>query len=134
MFVRLYRLLIIHCIYVSVTNPTCPAFSAWLNTGSIKPLKVTGKAIVVCSMALPSKLCVALHDQFNVVSVCNCKPCRSLDFSVLVEILSWFDSDHGTGPPKELQYQLKVDIMSNIKKVMLTKDAPLSSHLADYVL
>ena len=32
------------------------------------------------------------------------------------------------------QCQLKVNIMSNIKKVMLTKDAPLSSHLADYVL
>ena len=28
----------------------------------------------------------------------------------------------------------KVNIMSNIKKVMLTQDAPLSSHLADYVL
>ena len=24
--------------------------------------------------------------------------------------------------------------MSNIKKVMLTKDAPLSSHLADYIM
>ena len=34
MFVRLYRLLLIHCIYVSVTKPTCPTFSAWLNTGS----------------------------------------------------------------------------------------------------
>ena len=34
-FVRLYRLLLIHCIYVSVTKPTCPAFSAWLNTGSV---------------------------------------------------------------------------------------------------
>ena len=28
----------------------------------------------------------------------------------------------------------QVNIMSNRKKVMLTKDAPLSSHLADYVL
>ena len=27
-----------------------------------------------------------------------------------------------------------VNIMYNIKKVMLTKDAPLSSHLVDYVL
>ena len=34
MFVRLYRLLLIQCIYVSATKPTCPAFSAWLNTGS----------------------------------------------------------------------------------------------------
>ena len=32
------------------------------------------------------------------------------------------------------QCQLKVNIMSNIKKVMLTKDAPLSSHLADFIL
>ena len=35
--------------------------------------------------------------------------------------------------PKELQCQLKVNIMANIK-VMLTKDAPLSYHLADYIL
>ena len=53
MFVRLYRLLLIHCIYVSVTKPTFPAFSAWLNTGSIRSLKVTGKAIMLYSMALP---------------------------------------------------------------------------------
>ena len=32
------------------------------------------------------------------------------------------------------QGQLKVNIMYNRKKVMLTKDAPLSSHLADYAL
>ena len=43
MFVRLYRLLLIHCIYVSVTKPTCPAFSAWLNTSFSRSLKVTGK-------------------------------------------------------------------------------------------
>ena len=91
MFVRLYRLLIIHCIYVSVTKPTCPAFS-------IRFLKVTGKAILLYSMALPSKLCAALHGQSNVGSMCDCKPCRSLDLSVLVEILSGVDSDHGTGP------------------------------------
>ena len=98
MFVRLYRLLLLHCIYVSVTKPTCPAFSAWLNTGPIRPLKVTGKAIMLCSMALPSKLCAALHGQSNVGSMCDCKSCRSLDLSVLVEILSGVDSDHGTGP------------------------------------
>ena len=63
MFVRLYILLLIHCIYVSVTKPTCPAFSAWLNTGSIRHLKVTGKAIMLCSVALPSKLCAALIGQ-----------------------------------------------------------------------
>ena len=54
MFVRLYRLLLKHCIYVSVTKPTCPALSAYLNTGSVRSLKVTGKAIMLCSMALSS--------------------------------------------------------------------------------
>ena len=98
MFVRLYRLLLIHCMYVSVTKPTCLVFSAWLNTGSIRPLKVTGKAIKLCSMTIPSKLCAALHGQYNVGSMCDCKPCRSLDLSVLVEILSGVDSNHGTGP------------------------------------
>ena len=97
MFVRLYGLLLIHCIYVSVTKPTCPAFNVWMNTGFIKPLKVTGKAIMLCSMALPSKLFAALHGQNNVGSMCDCKSCRSLDLSVLVEILSGVDSDHGTG-------------------------------------
>ena len=67
MFVRLYILLLIHCIYVSVTKLTCPAFSAWLNTGSVRSLKVTGKAIMICSMALPAKLCAALHGQSSVV-------------------------------------------------------------------
>ena len=98
MFVRLYRRLLIHFLYVSVTKPTCPAFSAWLNTGSIRSLRVTGKAIMLCSMALPSKVCAALHGQSNFGSMCECNPCRSLDLSVLVEILSEVDSDHGTGP------------------------------------
>ena len=132
MFVRLYRLLLIRCMYVSVTKPTRPVFNPWLNTGSIRPLKVTGKAIMLCSMALPSKLCAALHGQSNAVSMCDCKPCRSLDLSVLVEILSGVDSSHDTGPRR--QCNLKVNIMFNRKKVMLTKDAPLSFHLADYVL
>ena len=94
MFVRLYRLLLIHCI----DKTTCPAFSAWLNTGSIRPLKVTGKAIMLCSMALPSKLCAALHGQSNVGSMCDCKPSISLDLSVLVEFFSGVDSNHVTGP------------------------------------
>ena len=51
---------------------------------------------MLCSMALPSKLCAAL--QSYVVSMCDCNPCRSLDLSVLVEILTGVDSDHGTGP------------------------------------
>ena len=55
-----------------------------------------------------------------------------MDLSVLVEILSGVDSYHGTGPRRN--GSVKVNIMSNIKKVMLTKDVPLSSHLADYLL
>ena len=49
------RLLLIHCIYVSVTKPTCPALSAWLNTGAIRSLKVTGKAIMLCSYGITIK-------------------------------------------------------------------------------
>ena len=81
-FVRLYRLLLIHCIYVSVTKPTCPALNTWLITGAIRSLKVTSKAIMLCSMALLSKLCAALHCQSNVGSMCYCKTCRSLDLSL----------------------------------------------------
>ena len=55
---------------------------------------------MLCSMALPSKLCVALHSQSNVGSMCYCKPCRSLDLSVLLGILSGVDSDHGTDPTR----------------------------------
>ena len=113
-------------------KPTHPAFSAWLNIGSVLSLKVTGKAIMLCSMALPSKLCAALHSQFNVGSMCCCRPCRSLGLSVLVRILPGVDSDHGTDPRGN--GSVKVNITFNRKKVMLTKDVPLSSHLADYVL
>ena len=55
---------------------------------------------MLCSMALPSKLSAALHGQSNIGSMCDCKPCRSLDLSVLVDILSGVDSDHGTDPRK----------------------------------
>ena len=58
-----------------------------------------------------------------------CVSYGGLDLSVLVEILSVVDSDQGTGSRR-----YKVTIMSDIKKVMLTKDAPLSSHLADYLM
>ena len=81
---------------------------------------------MLCSMALPSNLCAALHGQSYVCSMCDC---RSLDLSVLVEILSRVVSNHGKG----LLRNCSVNIMANIK-VMLTKDAPLSSHLADYIL
>ena len=53
---------------------------------------------MLCSMALPSKLCAALHGQINVGSMCDCKPCGSLDLSVLVGFRSGVGSDHGTGP------------------------------------
>ena len=107
-FVRLYRLLLIHCIYVLVTKPTGPTFRAWLNRAwFIRSLKVTGKAIMFCSMALPSKLCAALHGQANVCSMCDCNPCRSLDLSVLVEILSGVVSNHGTGPQRNCSVNLK---------------------------
>ena len=133
MFVRLYSLLLIHCIYVSVTKPTCHAFSAWLNIGSIRPLKVTGKAIMLCSMALPSKLCVALHGQSNVGSIViashagvwTCQFWWKFYQELRVTMVQ---------VPEGTQCQLKVNIMSNRKKVLLTKDAPLSFHLVDYVL
>ena len=55
---------------------------------------------MLCSLALPSKLYAALLNQSNVGSMCYCKPCRSFDLSVLVEILSGVDSNHGTGGGK----------------------------------
>ena len=61
MFVRLYRLLLIHCIYVSVTKPTCPAFSAWNNTGAIRSMKVTGKAINSHQFFLPNQNLAKSH-------------------------------------------------------------------------
>ena len=57
---------------------------------------------MLSSLALPSKLCAALHGKSNVGSTCDCKPCRSLDLSVLVGILSGIDSDHGTGPRRNV--------------------------------
>ena len=90
---------------------------------------------MLCSMTLPSKLCAALHDQSNVDSTCDCKPCRSLDLLVLVEILTGVDSDHGTGPRRYSSVNSRSTLcIIFVKKVMPTKDAPLSSHLADYVL
>ena len=68
--------------------------------GSIRFLKVTKKAIMLCRMALPSKLCQVVHGQCSFRSMCDCKPCRNLDLSVFVEILSVVDSDHGTGPKR----------------------------------
>ena len=67
MFVRLYKLLLIHCIYVSVTKLTRPAFSAWLNTGAIRSMKVTGKAIMLCSYGI--NINVILHYMANLMLV-----------------------------------------------------------------
>ena len=53
---------------------------------------------MLCGYALPSKLFAALHGQSNIGLMYDCNPCGSLDLSVLVEILSGVDSDHGTGP------------------------------------
>ena len=116
MFVRLYRLLLKHCIYAYVTKPTFPAFSTWLNTGSIRSLKVTGKAILLCSMTLPPKLCLALHGQSNVGSICDCKPCGSLDLSVLVGILSVVDSGHGTDLSRlDISFQCNEELFQHIE-------------------
>ena len=97
-FVRLNRLLLIHCIYVSLTKPTCSALvPGWILLPSDH---WRWQEQLLCSVvtALPSKLCAALHGQSNVGSMCDCKPCWSLDLSVLMEILSGVDSDHDTGP------------------------------------
>ena len=85
---------------------------------------------MLCSMALPSKLCAALHGQSNAGPMCDCNPCRSLDLSVLVEILSVAMVQ----VPKGTAVSPKVNIIANIKKVMLSKEASLSSYLADYIL
>ena len=88
MFVRLYRLLLIHCIYVSVTKPARPC---------LRSMKVTGKAFMLCSYSIYIYfMCSTTWPIYG--SMCDCKPCLSLDLSVLVEILSGVDSDHGTGP------------------------------------
>ena len=79
---------------------------------------------MLCSMALPSKLCLALHRQFDVGSMCDQFGLVSFGGNSISS-----DSDHGTGPRR-----YKVNILSNRKKAMLTKDALLSSHLANYLL
>ena len=85
-------------------------------------------------MALRSKLCAALHSQSNVGSMCYCKPCISLNLSILVGILSGVDSDHGTGPRRNGSVNSRSTLCQIEKKVILKKDVPLRSQLADYVL
>ena len=97
-FVRLYRLLLIHCIYVSLQNQhALPLVPDWILMPS-DPWRWQEKLLCSVVTALPSKLCAALHGQSNVGSMCDCNPCRCLDLSVLVKILSGVDSDHGAGP------------------------------------
>ena len=54
-----------------------------------------------------------------------CKPCGSLDLSVLVEILSGVDSNHGTGPRR---------YVSSIQGQHYVQYKEGHAHLADYVL
>ena len=89
---------------------------------------------MLCSMALPSNVCAALHGQSNVCSMCDCNPCRSLDLSVWWKVYQELSVTMVWVPEGTVvSTQLKVNIMANIK-VMLSKDAPLSSHLANYIL
>ena len=78
MFVRLYRLLLIHCIYVSVTKATCPAFSAWLITGAIRSMKVTGKATMLCSHGI------------NINAMCSTTWPIKCSFNVLLQAMLKF--------------------------------------------
>ena len=88
---------------------------------------------MLCSMALPSKLCSALHGQSNVGSMCDYKPSRSLNLLVLVETLPGVVSDHGKGHRRYGSVNLR-STLCPIYKVMLTKNVSLSSQMADYVL
>ena len=97
MRVRLYRMLL---YIVSATKPTCPAFSAWLNARATRSLKVPVKAILLCSCTITIKVTCRRSTTWQIkcwYNVCL-QAMRNFDLSVLVEILSGVDSDHGTGP------------------------------------
>ena len=49
-------------------------------------------------MTLPSMICAAPDGRSSVVSMCDSKKCRSLEFSILVGMPLGVDSYHGTGP------------------------------------
>ena len=116
MFVRLYRLLLLHCIYVSVTKPTCPAFSAWLNTGAIRSMKVIGKSVVLCSNGINFNVMYSttwpLYCWFNVWLQARLK--FGLDSFGGNSMRSWQWPWYRS--QKERQCQLKVNIMSNRKR------------------
>ena len=98
MFVRLYRLLLIHVyMYQWQNQHALPLVPGWILVPS-DPWRWQEKLLCSVVMALTSTLCATLHGQSNVGSMCDWKQCWSLDLSVLVEILSGVDSDHGTGP------------------------------------
>ena len=98
MFVR-----VIHCclyivyMYQWQNQHALPLVPGWILVLS-DPWRWQEKLLCSVVTALTSTLCAALHGQSNVSSMCNCKPCWSLDLSVLVETLSGVESDHGIGP------------------------------------
>ena len=75
-----YRLLLIHYINVSVTNPT--RSGNWLNIDLACSSKVPRISVRLCIMALPSMICAALDSQLIVGSMCASKKCIRLDLSV----------------------------------------------------
>ena len=79
-----------------------------------------------CSMALPSKLCAALHGQSNVGS-----SVIAIHAEVWTCQFWWKFYQELTVTKVQVPEGKAFNIKSNIKKVMLTKGAPLSSHLAD---
>ena len=81
-------------------------------------------------MALTSKLRAALYGQSNVGSMCD-----SSHAEVWTCQFWWkFYQELTVTMIQVPRRNRSVNSMSNRKKVMLTKDAPLSSHLAVYVL
>ena len=51
-----------YTLYICISDKTnMPCLSTWLNTGVIRPMKVTGKLLCSVVMALTSTLCAALH-------------------------------------------------------------------------
>ena len=121
MFVRLYRLLLIFFfvyMYQWQNKHPLPLVPGWIHAPS-DPWMWQEKLLCSVVTALTSTLCAALHGQSNVGSMCDCKPCWSL------EILSGVETVTMVQVPEGRQCQPKVNIMSNRKKVVLTEDAPL---------
>ena len=61
---------------------------------------------MLCSMALPSKLCAALHSQSNVGNVLL-QAMQKFGLVSLVAVLSGVDSDYGTGPRRNGSVNLR---------------------------